>query len=614
MLSETLLHLPAPCLDMSSSNGDDPHHPPRKRSRTSPSGDDGAKKTRGRPRVEGQEDNYADVSAAGCLHRCDSDGRALQRRRTQIRLAQRAYRQRKETAISTLGNRVQALQTVIHEMDDLFQRYNSLVAQSGILELNAAVAGELRSVSENFAKLARLADCDDTPDAESSQAQPGTDPTVEPNNSPVAATSSSVDAKPQLDSRSPPRVHVGWGYPAHTSQSPEPLASATAKLPGYSAGPSALALVKTHASEAPFGFHVNDMPFIDGMSAFAANSPFMYKQPSKFTPPPSRMSSPALQLVDSGLMSTRTLPLPGANPFAESTFARRLTRAAVEASLRLLDSGDASPSYLNRLFKLCLPFTSMDGLRSKLLRTLRDGSKECLEDWTAPYIHVGGAGTHYPQRDESGIIIPRPNSWTVKSIGPQRRVLFQSVYDPTDHRELEIDMTGLEGEWYDANDVQGYLEMEKGLQLDPQGSFGQIFVDDGTDYAQLTATSGLNDPNSPSVLSARASRRHNSAVQTQPLTPPTSITYPDSATVHQAVPLCASLDTSPTGYRQLQDPQSMALMRQMLQSDLAAYDAALDSLGVDPNYPSAQVNALPVMSQQTKRCVVVDVAKVIGGT
>src|SRR3984885_10670025 len=62
---------------------------PKKRPRRSPKSDeDDSKKQRGRPRLDTQDETAAD------------------RRRTQIRLAQRAYRHRKETTISALKKRV----------------------------------------------------------------------------------------------------------------------------------------------------------------------------------------------------------------------------------------------------------------------------------------------------------------------------------------------------------------------------------------------------------------------------------------------------------------------------------------------------------------------------
>ncbi|TGZ83467.1 hypothetical protein EX30DRAFT_380705 [Ascodesmis nigricans] len=60
------------------------------------------KKTRGRPRMDSNDENAAD------------------RRRTQIRLAQRAYRMRKETTITSLRSRVEALEKHAEEMQTLF--------------------------------------------------------------------------------------------------------------------------------------------------------------------------------------------------------------------------------------------------------------------------------------------------------------------------------------------------------------------------------------------------------------------------------------------------------------------------------------------------------------
>jgi hypothetical protein len=44
--------------------------------------------------------------------------------------------------------------------------------------------------------------------------------------------------------------------------------------------------------------------------------------------------------------------------------------------------------------------------------------------------------------------------------------------------DLEIDLTGFEGEWLDPEDVEGYLEQEKGCHIDPKDSFAEVLVDE----------------------------------------------------------------------------------------------------------------------------------------
>lgn len=77
-----------------------------------------------------------------------------QRRRTQIRLAQRAYRQRKETTISGLNKRVASLQKTIEDMNSTFMNFNARANASGIQNGNTALAKHLKSTADRLADLA----------------------------------------------------------------------------------------------------------------------------------------------------------------------------------------------------------------------------------------------------------------------------------------------------------------------------------------------------------------------------------------------------------------------------------------------------------------------------
>ena len=79
----------------------------------------------------------------------------IQRRRTQIRLAQRAYRQRKETTISGLNNRVASLEKTIEDMQKTFLEFNDIALASGIQKGAPALAGHLKSTVERLSELAK---------------------------------------------------------------------------------------------------------------------------------------------------------------------------------------------------------------------------------------------------------------------------------------------------------------------------------------------------------------------------------------------------------------------------------------------------------------------------
>ena len=79
----------------------------------------------------------------------------IQRRRTQIRLAQRAYRQRKETTISGLNGRVASLEKTIEDMHKTFLEFNDRAIAAGIQKGAPALAGQLRSTAERLNELAK---------------------------------------------------------------------------------------------------------------------------------------------------------------------------------------------------------------------------------------------------------------------------------------------------------------------------------------------------------------------------------------------------------------------------------------------------------------------------
>ncbi|KAI4617742.1 hypothetical protein J4E83_006074 [Alternaria metachromatica] len=159
----------------------------RKRSRRRDSGDDGGaggKKARGRPRVDTQDATAADV---------------YQRRRTQIRLAQRAYRQRKETTIASLKSQSTQLHSIIEQMNKAFLKLNESTVKSGLLQLNPSLAQEFKLVTETFASLTKTANEGQYEgDEDGEHGEHG----IEGNGAPKLA-----EPEPEVQ-------HIGWGYSA----------------------------------------------------------------------------------------------------------------------------------------------------------------------------------------------------------------------------------------------------------------------------------------------------------------------------------------------------------------------------------------------------------------
>lgn len=85
----------------------------------------------------------------------------IQRRRTQIRLAQRAYRSRKDNAIQVLEKKVQDLQETNEEISNAFMRFHDYLLVRGILDVAPDLAHHLHCTTENILSLARTLDDED---------------------------------------------------------------------------------------------------------------------------------------------------------------------------------------------------------------------------------------------------------------------------------------------------------------------------------------------------------------------------------------------------------------------------------------------------------------------
>ncbi|ATZ46487.1 hypothetical protein BCIN_01g10720 [Botrytis cinerea B05.10] len=115
--------------------------------------DEARKKARGRPRVDTKDETAAD------------------RRRTQIRMAQRAYRHRKETTISSLEKQVQELRGTNEEMNNIFINLYDFAISRGLLQREPEFGQQLQSTTQKFLELAKqnagdenLRHEDDSPD------------------------------------------------------------------------------------------------------------------------------------------------------------------------------------------------------------------------------------------------------------------------------------------------------------------------------------------------------------------------------------------------------------------------------------------------------------------
>lgn len=106
-------------------------------------------------------------------------------------------------------------------------------------------------------------------------------------------------------------------------------------------------------------------------------------------------------------------------------------------------------------------------------KLLKRGADEALEFWSVPFFHIGGAGMHYPRKDQQGNPIYPPNMHpAVKAFGPIPFYLAETPHEKKSVDDL-LAAIGFDGEWFDSNDVEGFLR-EKGIFLDGHSSFVEL--------------------------------------------------------------------------------------------------------------------------------------------
>ncbi|KAF2839338.1 hypothetical protein M501DRAFT_784732 [Patellaria atrata CBS 101060] len=448
---------------------------PRKRARTATksgkdSGSDdansGSKKQRGRPRVDTRDETAAD------------------RRRTQIRLAQRAYRLRKETTISSLKKRVAGLQDTIDQMHNAFLQFNDKVIDSGEIKANTILAHSLKETTQIFISLARANaaaneefECEDLQEEEEPKGQRNR------KGAPIASTKETHETTPL---QRPEPVTV-WGYTQTFSEptSPSPSVERLEETTSVSK-----TINHVEDSERQYPQFFTQKSLIEALDDASANPRNSMANMNTFNvqisndPPydPIKTMSPTKSKYIAPFSIpyplTRSPSVPYTYSFHEMTFARRLQRAALESGFYLVAQSNIRPERFRHVFKLSLLHTTPEQLLQRFRYLLTQTTAESLEFYGAPFFHLGGAGTHYPQRDASGNILPRPNSYNVRAVGPWPISLAR--LERTDRMEKDpdivVDIAGLEGEWFDAHDVEGYLREEKGIIINPQSSFAQAEI------------------------------------------------------------------------------------------------------------------------------------------
>ncbi|KAK5130874.1 hypothetical protein LTR08_001595 [Meristemomyces frigidus] len=418
-------------------------HRSRKRGRRAASPDigDSSSKKRGRPRVERGDESTAEVILSqvkrigSCCTPC---AHQELRRRTQIRMAQRAYRQRKESTLEELRAQVSDLTNTIGLMHHAFgECHSKLSATPGVAE---AALQNIQRTSREFDALTKAVRV--TEEHSSSEEAPAPRPerySMPPQrDTEIHNVNSWLDEttlRPRPKSKTP--MEVGLGY--------------TMYIPNNVA-PSRDYLGPNHYARGAVSEQSQPLDFIDD----AIRAPLVTE-----------------------------LSLPRSYSFHESSFARRLHRACTEAGYRLLLDPRRRPQAL-KVFALCPIVNNTPVLADCLRFTLGLGLRDPLCPLHDLGTSAGGAGTHYKHRDRFN----HPTGQGPAGLeGPQTLLSLAQA-----SRNIpKAEVAGYEGEWLDPYDVEGYL-VERGVRIGPSSLYAEAEVVEWpeTSYDVAMASSSQN--------------------------------------------------------------------------------------------------------------------------
>lgn len=478
------------------------------------------KKRAGRQPTTGDQDDQSDPKKQRGRPRLDTqDETAADRRRTQIRLAQRAYRHRKETTISALKTKVAALHDTIDLMNKTFLDLHDNMVDAGILNSHYALGRQLKTATEAFVAFSKITATES--DDEDEKIAKITNGEEEANR-----TDTATDVK-----ESAAQDVEKWSGRGGQKKPSKPSSRTTkrANVRGTSFDPSSADIeadVKTDplastkrnnlTDEDDDGFlaAISQTSFIDTSNLHGLNELMQFNtqvpdDPSLVYPELSdaltieRPIKPAYQPQGSYTYS-----------FQETTFARRLHRMCLERAFRNLTNPQIDPGYIKRAFRFTFCFSNRKRMLHRFQEMLKRRAGESLENWNVPFFRIGGAGTHFPRRDEEGKPIYPPNMLSpAKAFGPQPWIEVETPRTETSTQEM-LENIGFGGDWFDAHDVEEYLKT-KGIFLDGQSSFVEldpsvlllIKSSTGTDNGTGNGNSSLSDSSSisrsPHELSIR---------------------------------------------------------------------------------------------------------------
>ncbi|KAL6863671.1 hypothetical protein J3F83DRAFT_745226 [Trichoderma novae-zelandiae] len=354
------------------------------------------KRSRGRPRLDTKDETSAD------------------RRRTQIRLAQRAYRHRKDTAITTLEQRVKDLEASNEAMSKEFTRFYDTILAEGIFDMAPHAAPRLRLIADRLLRISSMVGTGSITPPESD------DPIVaEPATARKGASDIAADLTPQSSVLEP---ELAASYSAHQQHlgafNFEVIAQAT-------------------PNNASFPFFAS----FEAASSQPQSGSYMSNSLASPSPYP-RLSPPAFS-------------------FTERTFSKRLQKTTLERGLKLATMKNPPPDQYATVFGFCLLFESRDSIIRRLAAGLKKVQNEIL-DWkmTSPdqfgFLDNPFATTSTDDLGHALLSLGKPTngfSGLTTSFGQQSA----ASSDERTEQRIQMISQNFEGEFFTADEVETFL-------------------------------------------------------------------------------------------------------------------------------------------------------------
>ncbi|KAI0408310.1 hypothetical protein F4802DRAFT_594250 [Xylaria palmicola] len=387
------------------------------------------KRARGRPRLD--TGDHQDMK---------------ERRKEQIRLAQRAYRNRKETAITDLEAKVAGLEASNAEVKATFQ---SLLMEYVEKHAIDAQLPELGRRLEQFQSVLtqRFSDTDSSRNDETaSDVKTPASHTMQ--SAQAKIESQSVRDEPTPPATQQPRQLFGGIIVTHEPESQVTGQELVSNL-DTSLEDGGYTIVRMANSEnASFGVNLS---FFD--SSMPAQWPLAHWE---------------------------SLPMPASGAYMERTFGRRLHRRTTEKALKLLTMENPPYDTMHRVFGFVRNYASMDNISQRIKTTLTRSADEDLDAYAQPFHHIGGAGTHFTS-DAKTISYPAgaPFPNTGFGMGPFNEKTTAVRDDLLDVLQ-RTNFPGWQGEWFDSYEVEQFL-VQKSINL-PQGEDGYVEIPPGEFY------------------------------------------------------------------------------------------------------------------------------------